>query len=92
MSKTIKVLFLGDLVGRPGRGAVEKFLNEKKYNISALQNAENLQGSDVCRKDCYDLVIANVENASHGFGLTKKNHDELISYGIQDSYAFLMAD
>lgn len=82
MSKTIKVLFLGDLVGRPGRGAVEKFLNEKKYNISALQNAENLQGSDVCRKDCHDLVIANVENASHGFGLTKKNHDELISYGI----------
>ena len=30
----------------------------------------------------YDLVIANVENASHGFGLTKKNHDELLSYGI----------
>lgn len=61
MSKTIKVLFLGDMVGRPGREAVQKFLN---------QNNE------------YDFVIANVENASHGFGLTKKNHDELISYGI----------
>ena len=23
----------------------------------------------------YDFIIANVENASHGFGLTKKNHD-----------------
>ena len=35
-------------------------------------------------KNCnnYDFIIANVENASHGFGLTKKNHDELLSYGI----------
>ena len=33
-------------------------------------------------KSKYDFIIANVENASHGFGLTKKNHDELISYGI----------
>lgn len=32
--------------------------------------------------DDYDFIIANVENASHGFGLTKKNHDELLSYGI----------
>ena len=30
----------------------------------------------------YDFIIANGENASHGFGLTRKNHDELISYGI----------
>jgi len=29
-----------------------------------------------------DLVIVNYENASHGFGLTKKNCDELLSYGI----------
>jgi metallophosphoesterase (TIGR00282 family) len=29
-----------------------------------------------------DLVIANYENASHGFGLTKKNGEELLSYGI----------
>ena len=29
-----------------------------------------------------DLVIANYENASHGFGLTKKNCDELLGYGI----------
>jgi len=29
-----------------------------------------------------DLVIANSENASHGFGLTKKNSDELFGYGI----------
>ena len=29
-----------------------------------------------------DLVIANYENASHGFGLTRKNCDELLGYGI----------
>ena len=33
-------------------------------------------------KEKYNFIIANVENASHGFGLTKKNHDELLSYGI----------
>lgn len=81
MSKTIKVLFLGDIVGRPGREAVEKFLSEL--------NSGNLSGTFFCPSENhfipssdYDLIIANVENASHGFGLTKKNHDELISYGI----------
>ena len=29
-----------------------------------------------------DFVIANVENASHGFGLTKKNYDDLANSGI----------
>ena len=29
-----------------------------------------------------DFVIANIENASHGFGLTKKNYEDLASNGI----------
>ena len=29
-----------------------------------------------------DFVIANVENASHGFGLTSKNYNELADAGI----------
>lgn len=29
-----------------------------------------------------DFAIANVENASHGFGLTEKNYNELSSYGL----------
>jgi metallophosphoesterase (TIGR00282 family) len=29
-----------------------------------------------------DFIIANYENASHGFGLTGKNADELVSYGV----------
>lgn len=29
-----------------------------------------------------DFAIVNVENASHGFGLTKKNYDEIVEYGF----------
>ena len=29
-----------------------------------------------------DFVIANIENASHGFGLTKKNYEDLANNGI----------
>lgn len=64
MQQNFKILFIGDIVGRPGREAVKKFLLDD-------ENRKN-----------YDFVIANVENASHGFGLTKKNYDELLSYGI----------
>lgn len=62
MSSKIKILFLGDLVGRPGRYAARKYLQENHKN--------------------YDFVIANAENASHGYGLTKKNYEDLLSYGI----------
>lgn len=58
----IKIIFFGDIVGKPGRNAVKDFLNT------------------TCEK--YDFIIANVENASHGFGLTEKNHNEFIENGI----------
>ncbi len=61
-SKNIKILFFGDLVGKPGRFAVRDFLAENKNN--------------------YDFIIANVENASHGFGLTEKNYKEISEYGV----------
>ncbi len=82
MSKTIKTLFLGDLVGRPGREAVEKFL-QGEAPLGALGALDDYSRSlaKACAFD-FDFIIANVENASHGFGLTKKNHDELKSYGI----------
>lgn len=64
MSDTkIKILFLGDIVGKAGRTAVRKYL-EKSSDKE------------------FDFVIANAENASHGFGLTQKNYNELLSYGI----------
>lgn len=42
-----------------------------KY-IAELKNQNNLP----------DFIIANVENASHGFGLTQKNYNELSQAGI----------
>ena len=65
MTDEIKILFLGDTAGRPGRRAVKAY-------IAALKEKNNMP----------DFIIANVENASHGFGLTKKNYSELISCGI----------
>ncbi|MBN2824803.1 MAG: YmdB family metallophosphoesterase [Campylobacterales bacterium] len=60
----MKIAFIGDIVGRPGREIIGKYLQKvrDKYEI--------------------DYVIANYENASHGFGLTRKNCEELLGYGI----------
>ncbi len=66
MTKQVKILFIGDIVGRPGRNAV-------KHYLDALHS---------CEEKKYDFIIANVENASHGFGLTEKNHNELAQAGI----------
>lgn len=60
--ETMKILFFGDITGRPGRSAV------KSYLASLTERP--------------DFVIANIENASHGFGLTKKNYEDLNSSGI----------
>ncbi len=62
MKNKIKIMFFGDIVGKPGRNAVKDYL--------------------VKLEDKPDFIIANVENASHGFGLTQKNYNELLSYGI----------
>ena len=60
----MKIAFIGDIVGRPGRDMLKKYLAKlrKEYEI--------------------DFVIANYENASHGFGLTPKNANEIVGYGI----------
>lgn len=65
-NESIKVLFIGDIVGRPGRNVV-------KHYLADLLSSDNKP---------YDFIIANVENASHGFGLTEKNHKELSDMGI----------
>lgn len=62
MNNKIKIMFLGDIVGKPGRHAVRDY-------IAGLDNKP-------------DFIIANAENASHGFGLTLKNYNELLNYGI----------
>ena len=65
MKNTLDIIFLGDIVGRPGRRAAFRYLSEQKESGTYP-----------------DFVIANVENASHGFGLTEKNYDEFTGFGI----------
>lgn len=71
MSDNFKVLFFGDVVGRPGREALKSVLTSDGAYFE--QYREELNS---------DFIIVNAENASHGFGLTLKNHDELLSYGV----------
>jgi 2',3'-cyclic-nucleotide 2'-phosphodiesterase len=60
----MKILFIGDVVAKPGRRAVAEVLPE-------LIKAEKI-----------DLVIANIENLSHGKGATKERVDELRESGV----------
>ncbi|WP_281950344.1 TIGR00282 family metallophosphoesterase [Nitrosophilus kaiyonis] len=60
----MKIGFIGDIVGKPGRKMVIKHLKEIK------------------EKEKLDFIIANYENASHGFGITEKNAKELFRLGI----------
>ncbi len=60
----MRILFIGDIVGRPGREMIKNHLPRLK------------------KEHDVDFVIANYENASHGFGLTPKNADELFVTGI----------
>lgn len=60
----VNILFIGDIVGKPGRQAVSRELHRliDRYNI--------------------DVVIANGENASGGFGITAESAKELFACGI----------
>jgi metallophosphoesterase (TIGR00282 family) len=60
----LKIAFIGDIVGRPGRDIIKK-------NLTKIRDDNQI-----------DFVIANYENASHGFGLTTKNANELFNSGI----------
>ncbi len=60
----MRIAFIGDIVGRPGRKMVQQYLKKSKEEFDI------------------DFVIANGENASHGFGLTVKNAKELQKAGV----------
>ncbi|MDI3281382.1 MAG: TIGR00282 family metallophosphoesterase [Bacillota bacterium] len=60
----MRILCLGDVVGRPGRRALQQELG----NLRQRQRV--------------DLVIANVENAAGGFGLTLPVAEELRAAGV----------
>ncbi len=58
------VLFIGDIVGRPGRDLLRK-------GLAAIASHHNI-----------DLVIANVENAAAGHGITPDIAKDLFEYGV----------
>ncbi len=60
----MRILLIGDIIGRPGRQAVARLLPvlEEQYQL--------------------DLVIANVENAAGGFGLTPETAQEIFDCGV----------
>jgi hypothetical protein len=60
----MKILFIGDIVGRPGRDLV-------RQGLPALVEHHAI-----------DLVVANVENAAAGFGITREIGEQLLDYGI----------
>ncbi len=60
----MKILFIGDIVGKKARDKVKEKVNflKDKYSL--------------------DLIIANGENATSGYGLSKKDAKELLDSGI----------
>lgn len=70
----VKIIFFGDVVGKPGRFALRDYLaNDIFCNDSS--NVQPFNHSTL-------FTVANIENASHGFGLTEKNYNDFIEYGI----------
>lgn len=64
MATRAGILFIGDLVGRPGRFALTEILPKLIDEFKP------------------DLVIANVENAAGGFGVTPTIADDLLNSGV----------
>src|SRR5688500_20389983 len=60
----MRLLFIGDIVGRPGRDIVERAVPGLIVSCSL------------------DLVVAKVENAAGGSGLTPEIYKELIAAGV----------
>jgi 2',3'-cyclic-nucleotide 2'-phosphodiesterase len=60
----VRLLFIGDIVGRPGRDLV-------RHGVRSLVEYHRA-----------NLVIANVENAAAGFGITREIGDQLLDCGV----------
>lgn len=60
----MKIVYLGDIVARPGREAVRSALRELKELYK------------------FDVLIANIDNAAHGFGCTPKICKQLLEAGV----------
>ena len=62
--KILNVLFVGDIVGKPGKRIASQVIRKIK------------EERDI------NLVIANGENASGGFGITTSSAKKIFSYGV----------
>ncbi len=60
----MKFLFIGDIVGRPGRTAVKRLLPDLREKMKV------------------DLVFANVENITHGKGISERHIQEMLNAGV----------
>ena len=60
----MKILFIGDIVGKPGRGLT-------RMGVASLVDRHGL-----------DLVVANVENAAGGNGITREIGDPIRDHGV----------
>ena len=60
----MKIIFIGDIVGKSAREKVKEHINILKSKYSP------------------DVIVANAENATGGFGLSKKDALDLFSSGI----------
>lgn len=60
----MRILFIGDIVGKPARKAVTKILPGLRQELGI------------------EFVIANVENAAHGKGITEGTLQELLDAGV----------
>jgi len=69
-SSLVSILFLGDVIGKPGRSVVKKYLQHLKA------------AADEGGAPYPDFVVVNVENAAHGFGVTKENLAEFRELGV----------
>ena len=61
----MRILFIGDIVGKPGRDVLRKGLRPLVDHYGV------------------EFVIANVENAAAGFGITKDIGDAILDWGVE---------
>ena len=61
----MRILFIGDLVGKPGRDLIRRGLRPLVDHYGV------------------EFVIANVENAAAGFGITKDIGDSILEWGVE---------
>src|SRR5436309_3276358 len=60
----MRILFIGDIFGRPGRELVRRGL------------------AAIAEHHAIDIVIANIENAAAGFGITREIGDQILEWGV----------